>query len=132
MEKASRLISSSLLYMAVYRQACSKALLDSYQAPENEAKCLGLSHNGKVITLSAALVHVTPLQGSHQPFVKSRNSPNGIRFCYLVNQHSIQFCSGGFFASLGMRCCFSLCWGPRITSDKNKPQTDKWEKICYF
>lgn len=109
----------------------SKALLDTSQAPENKVKQWGLSHPGKVITLSAMLVYITPLQGSHQRFAKSSNSPSGARPCYLVNQQKMQFCSGGF-ASLGTRCCFSLCWGPRITSDKKKPQADKWAKIIWY
>lgn len=38
--------------------------------------------------------------------------------------------SSGGFASLGRRCCFPVS---RLTTDKNKPQADKWAKIiCYF
>lgn len=88
--------------------------------------------NGGVchITLSAVLVHVTPLRGSHQCFAKSRNSQNGARLRYLVNQQKMQFRSSGF-ASLGTRCPFFSV--NRITRDKKKPQADKWAKIiCYF
>lgn len=81
------------------------------------------------------LVYITPLQGSHQCFAKGRNSQNGARLCYLANQQKKQFFSSGF-ASLGMRCCFSLCWGPRITSKWQKKKTThkqaKWTKIIWY
>lgn len=77
-------------------------------------------------------VYKTPLQGNHQHSAKSRSSQDGARLCYLGSQQKMQLCSSGF-ASLVTRCCFSLCWRHRTTTDKKKPQADKQaEIICYF
>lgn len=123
--KGSRLISSSSQHRAV----TSVRLCLIYQAPEGLDS--SLSHHNEVIS-GCNICLQTPLQGNHQHSAKSSNSQDGARLCYLGSQEKMQLCSSGF-ASLVMRCCFSLCWGHRTTTDKKKPQADKQaEIICYF
>lgn len=123
--KSSRLISSSSQHRAVTHVR----LCLSYQAPgEMNSVC----HITVRWSLAAMFVYKTPQQGNQQHSAKSRNSQDGARLCYPGSQQKMQLCSSGF-ASLVMRCCFSLCWGHGSTTDNKKPQADKWaEIICYF